>query len=285
MNNKSIAVSLILGMGALSGCTSSDDGSAATSATSAPAPASAIRGAASPGAAPTAGSVGGAVPAAGNPAVAGGGASKELDSWSTVAGKVPGFPAPAAGAAGATGGGKPAEVAAGVPPANRADPFESFRKIVVPEVPAYTIALPRRLASEYRPPLPKVDEVDPNLTKGPLPPVPRRIAGVKYNGAITAILETGDANGAVQHDVIRPGSVVPSGISDPADLVVESITMKALVLRAADGRSVEVKLSGLPPAVADALRGQFGNGTTGANAGIGAGAGGNSGGPGAKMGE
>ncbi|MFM7323168.1 MAG: hypothetical protein ACKO5K_16850 [Armatimonadota bacterium] len=285
MNNQAIAISLLLGLTALTGCTSSDDAGSAGAGTAAPAPA---------GAGPTAGGTG-ASPMGGMPAAAGAGATgqvagseagKDLDSWSTVAKRVPGFPAPAAGQAGA---GKPAEVAAGVPPPNRADPFESFRKIVVPEIPAYTIALPRRLAAEYRPPAPKVDDVDPNLTKGPLPPVPRRIAGVMYNGAITAILETGDANGSVQHDVIRPGSVVPSGIADPADLVVESITMKALVLRAADGRSVEVKLSGLPPAVADALRGQFGNGTgnAGGDAGMGVGAGGGGGaaGPGAKMGN
>ena len=279
MNNQTFAATILLGCSALAGCTSSEPAASTDAGTAAPPAATA--------GAPVAGAPAGATPlapgAGAGAQLAGGGTAQ--DSWSSVARRVPGFPAPAAGQAGA---GKPAEVAAGVPPPSRTDPFESFRKIVVPEIPAYTIALPRRLAAEYRPPAPKVDDVDPNLAKGPLPPVPRRIAGVMYNGAITAILETGDANGAVQHDVIRPGSVVPSGVADPADLVVESITMKALVLRASDGRSVEVKLSGLPPAVADALRGQFGNGTGSAGAGAGPGFGGGAaggGGGGSKMSE
>jgi len=165
-----------------------------------------------------------------------------------------------AGAAGGATAGKPLGVRSGAVAAKfRQDPFESFVKFVVPEVPAFSLALPRRLAAPYVPPPPPVDEGDPNLIKGPLPPLPRRVAGVMYNGAITAILETGDANGAVQHDVIRPGSVIPYGIPGQPDLTVESITMKSLILRAPDGRSVEVKLSGLPPAVADALRSQFAN--------------------------
>jgi len=100
-----------------------------------------------------------------------------------------------------------------------------------------------------------------------------------YNGAITAILETGEASGTVRHDVIRPGSVVPFGIDGFADLTVESITMSTLILRYPDGRSVEVKLSGLPPAVADSLRQQFGSGggvgggMPGGGPGLGAGAG------------
>jgi hypothetical protein len=84
-----------------------------------------------------------------------------------------------------------------------------------------------------------------------------------YNGAITAILETGDPSGDVMHQVIRPGTKVPSGDPQAGELTVESITLRSLVLRADDGRSIEVKLSGLAPAVADALRGQFSQGSGG----------------------
>jgi hypothetical protein len=185
-------------------------------------------------------------------------------------------------AGGAAGGGKPPEVKDGqVASGFRKDPFESFIKVVVPEIPAYTLALPRRFAAPYVPPAPKESD-DPLKTKGPLPPLPRRIAGVMYNGAITAILETGDPSGDVMHQVIRPGTKVPSGDPSSGELTVESITLRSLVLRADDGRSIEVKLSGLAPAVADALRGQFSQGS-GAGAGMpgmGGGAPGMGGGPG-----
>jgi hypothetical protein len=173
--------------------------------------------------------------------------------------------APAAGGQGgaAPAGGKPPEVKDGQVAAGfRKDPFESFIKVVVPEIPAYTLALPRRFAAPYVPPAPKETD-DPLKTKGPLPPLPRRIAGVMYNGAITAILETGDPSGDVMHQVIRPGTKVPSGDPQSGELTVESITLRSLVLRADDGRSIEVKLSGLAPAVADALRGQFSQGSAG----------------------
>jgi len=210
---------------------------------------------------------------------AGGGAGKPAaNSWVTAAANVKvdeslvaaGTAAVAAAAgqaggqagAGATGG-KPPEVKDGQVAAGfRKDPFESFLKVVVPEIPAYTLALPRRFAAPYVPPAPKETD-DPLKTKGPLPPLPRRIAGVMYNGAITAILETGDPSGDVMHQVIRPGTKVPSGDPQSGELTVESITLRSLVLRADDGRSIEVKLSGLAPAVADALRGQFSQGSGG----------------------
>lgn len=206
---------------------------------------------------------------------AGGGAGKPAsNSWVTAASTVKvdeslvAAGAAAVGAAGgaqggAAAGGKPPEVKDGqVASGFRKDPFESFIKVVVPEIPAYTLALPRRLAAPYVPPAPKESD-DPLKTKGPLPPLPRRIAGVMYNGAITAILETGDPSGDVMHQVIRPGTKVPSGDPQAGELTVESITLRSLVLRADDGRSIEVKLSGLAPAVADALRGQFSQGSGG----------------------
>jgi hypothetical protein len=215
---------------------------------------------------------------------AGGGAGKaSANSWVTAASTVKvdeslvaaGAAAMTAGGAGAGAamGGKPPEVKDGqVASGFRKDPFESFLKVVVPEIPAYTLALPRRLAAPYVPPAPKETD-DPLKTKGPLPPLPRRIAGVMYNGAITAILETGDPSGDVMHQVIRPGTKVPSGDPQAGELTVESITLRSLVLRADDGRSLEVKLSGLAPAVADALRGQFSTGSGGGAGAPGMGAG------------
>ena len=215
---------------------------------------------------------------------AGGGSGKgSANSWVTAASTVKvdeslvaaGAAAMAAGGAGGgpAAGGKPPEVKDGqIASGFRKDPFESFLKVVVPEIPAYTLALPRRLAAPYVPPAPKETD-DPLKTKGPLPPLPRRIAGVMYNGAITAILETGDPSGDVMHQVIRPGTKVPSGDPQAGELTVESITLRSLVLRADDGRSLEVKLSGLAPAVADALRGQFSSGSGGGAGAPGMGAG------------
>ena len=272
-----IRTGLIVGMfGAslmLAGCGGED---AATTAAPAPAPAAQV---------PSAG--GGTTPAQatgmqvpggnvqGGMRPAGGGSGKPApNSWVTAASTVKVDESlVAAGAAamnaaggmqgGAAAGGKPPEVKDGQVAAGfRKDPFESFIKIVVPEIPAYTLALPRRLAAPYIPPAPKETD-DPLKTKGPLPPLPRRIAGVMYNGAITAILETGDPSGDVMHQVIRPGTKVPSGDPQAGELTVESITLRSLVLRADDGRSIEVKLSGLAPAVADALRGQFSQGSGG----------------------
>ena len=211
-----------------------------------------------------------------NPAGAGAGKGS-ANSWVTAASTVKVnesiVAAGMAATAGSGAGGKPPEVKDGqVASGFRKDPFESFLKVVVPEIPAYTLALPRRLAAPYVPPAPAETD-DPLKTKGPLPPLPRRIAGVMYNGAITAILETGDPSGDVMHQVIRPGTKVPSGDPQSGELTVESITLRSLVLRADDGRSLEVKLSGLAPAVADALRGQFSSGSGGGAGAPGIGAG------------
>ncbi|MFM7188467.1 MAG: hypothetical protein ACKO14_11695 [Armatimonadota bacterium] len=261
----------------LAGCGGED---AATTASPAPAPQATAGvdadnlgggGAATPAVTaqvPGAGRVAGITPA-------GGGAGKPAaNSWVTAATSVnvdqsliaagaAAMNAAAGAQGGAAAGGKPPEVKDGQVAAGfRKDPFESFIKVVVPEIPAYTLALPRRFAAPYIPPAPTETD-DPLKTKGPLPPLPRRIAGVMYSGAITAILETGDPSGDVMHQVIRPGTKVPSGDPQAGELTVESITLRSLVLRADDGRSIEVKLSGLAPAVADALRGQFSQGSSG----------------------
>jgi hypothetical protein len=186
------------------------------------------------------------------------------------AGAAPAAPDPMnpAGSAGSTA--KPAPIRVGMVSKFRSDPFVSFYRLIVTEPDAYTLAAPMRLAAFPKDDGPvAVTRVEDML---PLPPVPRRVAGVLYNGAITAILETGESPSSDTR-IIAPGAKVPSGVPGIADLTVDSIAMDRLVLRADDGRTVEVKLSGLSPAVLDAMRGQLGGG------GAGMGGGGFGGGP------
>lgn len=162
---------------------------------------------------------------------------------------------------GAAGGGagvaKPAPIKPGQESKYRRDPFVSFVRFIIEKPPAYTLAVPERLAAlPKEPPPPPVTSPNEML---PLPPVPRRVAGVLYNGAITAILETGNPP-ASETRIIAPGAKVPSGVPGIPDLTVDSIAMDRLVLRAEDGRTVEVKLSGLSPAVLQSMQGQFGGG-------------------------
>jgi hypothetical protein len=159
-----------------------------------------------------------------------------------------------------------------VSPGFRGDPFVSLRRIALERPSVIGLALPLRLAPYPRPMATPVPSLDPNERFGPLPFVPRRVAGVLYSGAITAILETGNPPDSIT-EVIAPGARVKSGIIGIEDLIVESIAMDRLTLRAPDGRTVDVKLSGLPPAVADALRAQFSGGALGGGAGPGDGGG------------
>jgi hypothetical protein len=157
----------------------------------------------------------------------------------------------------AGGAAKPPPIRIGMASKFRTDPFVSFFQLVITDPPAYTLAAPVRLAAFPKEAPPPSDGSIENML--PLPPVPRRVAGVLYNGAITAILETGEAPSSDTR-IIAPGARVPSGVPGVADLIVDSIAMDRLVLRAEDGRTVEVKLSGLSPAVLDAMRGQLGGG-------------------------
>ena len=179
---------------------------------------------------------------------------------------------------GAPGGGadalKPRPIRPGVKVAlARNDPFVSFIAFIIEKPPAYSLAVPDRLAPPPKIGVPEGTPRPEDLL--PLPQVPRRVAGVLYNGAITAILETGEPPNS-ETTVISPGAKVPSGIPGIPDLTVDSIAMDRLVLRAEDGRTVEVKLSALPPSVQQSLSQQF-NGGGGGGA---AGGGGMGGGPG-----
>ncbi len=186
------------------------------------------------------------------------------------------------GTDGATAGAKPAPIRGGiVAMAPRKDPFESLFKQIVQITPAWNYAISHRTAPPY---VPKVEPQgkDPELDLPPLPPIPRRIAGVFYNGGISAIIESGNPPDSTIA-IVQPGAEVDSGVPGVGQLVVESISMESLILRANDGRSVEVKLSGLSPSVRDALRQQFAptnTGGTGGGAGFPGGMGGGAGRPG-----
>lgn len=134
----------------------------------------------------------------------------------------------------------------GVPASRyRSDPFVS-RLIPRYERPAaFNFITPIRVASIPPPPVPPVDP-DPDIQFGPLQPVQRRVAGILYNGNVSAILETGQPGPTAQVDVVQPGQTVPSGIPGIPDLVVSAITPTQLTLRAEDGRTVIVPLSGAP---------------------------------------
>lgn len=170
----------------------------------------------------------------------------------------------------AVGGDKPAPIVAGhLAPSFRGDPFVSFLRSFVMKPPAYSFIAPIRMAARPTPP-PPAPVRDPDLRFGPLPVVERRVAGILFDGSVSAILETG-APGAAGTDVrvIQPGATVPSGVPNLEDLTVASITPSLVVLRAQDGRTTTVKLSNVSAAFAD----QFRSAASGQGAGGGSGQG------------
>ncbi|WP_394795412.1 hypothetical protein [Armatimonas sp.] len=164
------------------------------------------------------------------------------------------------GGPGGAGGSKPSPIRDGIAAlASRKDPFESVIKPVVQITPAWDYVMEHRTAPIWTPKdLPPPGAVNPDDLP-PLPPVPRRVAGVFYNGGIAAIIESGVPPDS-DVTIVQPGAEVDSLIPGVPPLVVESISMEHLILRARDGRSVEVKLSGLSPAVRGALSQQFNSG-------------------------
>jgi hypothetical protein len=159
----------------------------------------------------------------------------------------------------------------------RPDPFVSFYKVVTQRPAATQFAISDRLASPVKPPaLPKDNRPIEDIL-GPLPIVERRVAGILYNGGISAILEVGTFPSSETY-VVRPGDKVTSGTPDIGDMTVESINLTELMLRAPDGRTAKVKISGLRPDQISAILSQMGNGSAGA------GTGGAPAGPGPAMG-
>jgi hypothetical protein len=137
----------------------------------------------------------------------------------------------------------------------RKDPFDSYRIPKYKDPDAYTLIVPLRVADRPVPPPPPPNP-NPEIQFGPLPPVPRRVAGILYNGSVSAILETGTPGSPTDVDVVQPGSTVPSGIPGVEDLTVVSISPTSVILRANDGRTVSVPLSNVPAAYQDSFRNQ-----------------------------
>lgn len=136
--------------------------------------------------------------------------------------------------------------------AARKDPFVSYRLPKYERPPAYSFLAPIRMAARPVPPPPPPNP-DPDLRYGPLPMVPRRVAGILYNGSVSAILETGTPGAGAIVDVVSPGSRVQSGIPGVDDLTVVTIGPTSVILRADDGRTVTVPLSAVPAAYRDSF--------------------------------
>ena len=137
--------------------------------------------------------------------------------------------------------------------AYRSDPFESITKLVTLLPPAYSFAVPMRLAMYSKPNI-DTRAAKPEEILGPLPYVPRRVAGVLHGSSVSAILETGAPGSDSDVRVVQPGQTqIPSGIPGVGDMTVESINATGLVLRAPDKRRVTVKLTGMPPGMAQSL--------------------------------
>lgn len=216
----------------------------------------------------TGGAAGGGFAGGGPPGFPGGG----------IPGGIPGGfggSAVAPGGTGASAAAKPSPILVGRKAvAARPDPFRSFVETLF-RPPAYSVAVPLRLAAYPRPQV--VASRPPEESLGPIPFYPRRMAGVLYNGSVSAILEQGQPGANVELTVVQPGSRVPSFVAGVGDMTVESITPSRLTLRSDDNRRVQVGLSGLPAGVAQQLAGQAGGGVGGG--GIPAGIGGFPGGP------
>ena len=278
-----LAAVAVLATGIFAITNSNSGGDAATDATTAPPPApnpgapGVVPGA--PGANPVAAGAPGSPLPPGAPATGVPGKKSAValaaipDSWASAPAAFPGGGGTGAAAApnapGAPGGVAPA--AGGAPGklpkpirygsaalGYRGDPFLSTIKFVVDLPPAYQFVAPIRLASQPKPEVPSVIELKPEERLGPLPLVPRRVAGILYDGSVSAILETGTPGDNADVRVVEPGALVPSGVPGLPDFTVSVITTTQVTLRAVDGRTVSVPLSTLPRAIADSLRQQAG---------------------------
>lgn len=146
----------------------------------------------------------------------------------------------------ADNGGKVKPIVQGkLPGGLRLDPFVSRLVIPLTREFAYTLAVPIRLAPPAKPVEVIKTDLSPDIKYGPLPYVPRRVAGFLEYGGVSAIVETGQFGGG-QIDIVQPGATVPSGVAGIPPLTVESISSTEMVLRAEDGRTTRVALSGIP---------------------------------------
>jgi hypothetical protein len=132
----------------------------------------------------------------------GGGGGGMMPSGNMPTGMPGGMP----GAGGGDAGAKPTPIRPGATAvASRKDPFESMFKDVVQISPAWDYVLNNRTAPQPKPVEEKIITGDPDVDLPPLPPVSRRIAGVFYNGGITAILESGNPPDS-DITIVQPGA-------------------------------------------------------------------------------
>ncbi len=155
-------------------------------------------------------------------------------------------------------GGKVRPIVLGrLPNGLRGDPFVSRLIVPLPREFAYTLAVPIRLARQPRPIVVRGPDIPADIALGPLPYIPRRVAGFLEFGGVSAILETGNF-GSGEINIVQPGSRVASGDAAIGPLTVESISSTEVVLRSDDKRRTRVALSGVPGGIAVPSRGSQG---------------------------
>lgn len=128
----------------------------------------------------------------------------------------------------------------------RNDPFVSKSKLELIEIPA------KRNSVTF----PETNLTPQQQSKLPLPNFQYGLTGIMFNGTISAVLETriGDK---VLHNYVSPGALIPTNDENIPYLMVDSITMDDLVLKAPDGRITKVSLSGVPPDALVDLKSKF----------------------------
>lgn len=125
----------------------------------------------------------------------------------------------------------------------RSDPFESNSKLA---------ENPKRITVTF----PETKLTPQEQSKQPMPDFQYGLSGVMFNGSISAVLETRIGN-KVLHNYVSPGALIPTNDENIPYLMVDSVTMEDLILKAPDGRTTKVSLLGVPPDVLTDLRSKF----------------------------
>lgn len=128
----------------------------------------------------------------------------------------------------------------------RSDPFKPTPKLELTEISA-------KRSSVTFPETKLTPQQQSNL---PLPNFQYGLTGIMFNGSISAVLETQIGN-KVLHNYVSPGALIPTNDENIPYLMVDSITIDNLVLKAPDGRTTNVSLSGVPPDVLNDLKSKF----------------------------
>ena len=126
----------------------------------------------------------------------------------------------------------------------RSDPFESRLKVA--EIPQKRITVT----------FPETKLTPQEQSKQPMPDFHYGLSGVMFNGSVSAVLETRIGN-KVLHNYVSPGALIPTNDENIPYLMVDSVTVEDLILKAPDGRITKVSLSGVPPDVLNDLKSKF----------------------------